>query len=102
MDGLTAKDILSLYAPLIGIIGLAFWMGKLTGQLTDTVRRVLNLENGAAGESLVIAQLARLEERVNGWGKGQEKIDREVQGIQRTLANWASGKGAVITKFEQD
>lgn len=101
-DTLTVKDILSLYAPLAGIVGLAFWTGVLSQKIADVVRRVLHLEGKETGDNAVIVQLAQLEERINGWGKGQEKLERSMSEVQRTIANMTSGRRSSITKFEQD
>lgn len=106
MQPLTTENIISLYAPLTGVVVLAFWVGVQTGRLTDVIRRVLNLESKAeAGTSDDIAAAegrGEVKAKLEALSTGQKHIERDIAGIQRTLANMMSGKGGAITVFEQE
>lgn len=103
---MTTQDIIALYAPLAGVVGLAFWSGVLTqkvaGLKEDHEKRLSKLEQHSEADNGVAVQIGVLTERLTTVSKNLEKVDRDMQGVQRTLANIASGRVAPITKFEQD
>jgi hypothetical protein len=100
------ENIIALYAPLAGVVGLAFWSGVLTNKVANLKEnhdnRLSKLEAHSDADTGVAVQMGVLTERITAMKTGQEKLDRDVQGIQRTLANMASGRTPPITKFEQD
>ncbi|HZC15346.1 MAG TPA: hypothetical protein VE309_01155 [Caulobacteraceae bacterium] len=90
---MTLGDVLQLYAPLAGLLVLAFLMGAQhqriaqLGRLTEELRAA---DAGGAGDSL-IDRLARLETNSDNQSKSLEKIDRQMEGVQRQLTNLTRG-----------
>lgn len=97
---MTLGEVLQLYAPLAGLLVLAFLMGvqhqrtaqleRLTGELRAAGGRAVG-----AGDS-VIDRLARLETNSENNTKQLEKIDRQMEGVQRQLTNLMRGGKARI------
>lgn len=102
---MTVENIIALYAPLAGVVGLAFWSGVLTqkvaGVKEDHNTRLNKLERHSEADTTVAVQIGVLTANVATVTKNLEKVDRDMQGVQRTLANMASGRTTGITKFEQ-
>jgi hypothetical protein len=94
--------LVQLYAPLVGLLGLAFWSGILTQRLSDTLRRVMKLEAASDGDITVAVDLGRIDQRLQNLETNYGHVSRDIGTIQRTLANLATGRIGPITKFEQD
>lgn len=102
MDPKTTAVILQLYAPFAALLAVVFWLGVLSQRVkvaesrqnaTDAELQKVRLEAIEVG--VLKALLARVE-------VDMAKMAREMAGMQRTLANMASGKSPVITIFEQE
>lgn len=100
--GLPLSTLVQLYAPLVGMLGLAFWSGILTQRLADLLRRVLKLEVASDGDVTVAVDLGRIDQRLQNLETNYGHVGRDISTIQRTLANLATGRIGPITKFEQD
>jgi hypothetical protein len=92
---MTLGEMLQLYAPLAGLLVLAFLMGvqhQRTSQLERLTQelRAADGRAGGAGDS-VIDRLARLETNSENNTKQLEKIDRQMEGVQRQLTNLTRG-----------
>lgn len=98
---LSTSNIISLYAPLAGVVVLAFWSGVLTQRVADLVRRVLKLEEHNTADTATAVQLGVMGADIKNMKEDGKKVEREIAGIHRALANIAAGHTA-ITKFEQD
>jgi predicted CopG family antitoxin len=98
---LTTDNIIQLYAPLAGLAILAAWVGALGQKVSDVVRRLGELEKHNETDIVMAVTIGRLEERINTVVTGQGKLDRDMQGVQRTLANMTS-KARGIQSFDQD
>lgn len=103
---MTVENIIALYAPLAGVVGLSFWSGVLTQKVANLKEnhdsRLSKLEAHSDADTAVAVQIGVLTANVATVTKSLEKVDRDMQGVQRTLANMASGRTPTITKFEQD
>lgn len=80
---MTISELVQLYVPLAGLIGMAFW----TGVLSQRVRQLENRWTTERADSLV-----RMEAKVDAQGKDLEKISVSIEGIHRALGNIMSGK----------
>lgn len=98
---LSTENIISLYAPLGGVVILAFWSGVLTQRVSDLVRRVLHLEKQGETDTGVAVQIGVLQSELSHVKTSQESQTRSMNEIQRTLANIASGR-THITRFDQE
>jgi hypothetical protein len=85
---LSASQLVQLYAPIAGLLVLAFWVGGLS-------QRVKQLEKESIGDDLR-AKVIRLEVQMESAAATLEKVDRSLQGIHRQLANIASRKSASL------
>lgn len=104
---MTLAQLLQLYAPLAGLLALAFWVGMLSQKVADQKEDIAALKsdvkalkddeaNGGAGERLV-----RLEVTLETAVKEIAKFGRAMEGVQRQLGNLMQKPGS-ITEFRHD
>lgn len=94
--------LLQFYPVLAAIGGLLFWAGILSNKLVEAMRRIGALETDSKNDVAVLVELGRIDQRLKSLEDGQQHQTREMGGVQRTLANLATGKIGPIHKFEQD
>jgi hypothetical protein len=97
---MTLGDVLQLYAPLAGLLVLAFLMGAQHQRIAQLARltdelRAADGRAGGAGDS-VIDRLARLETNGENNTRQLEKIDRQMEGVQRQLSHLMRGGKARV------
>lgn len=97
-----AVTLLQFYPVLAAIGGLLFWAGILSNKLVEAMRRITALEGDSKNDVAVLVELGRIDQRLKALEDGQQHMGREMSGVQRSLANIATGKVGAITKFEQD
>jgi len=106
VEPLTTQDIIALYAPLAGVVGLAFWSGVLTANVKNLKdnhdERLKKLEQHGESDTSVAVQIGVLTERLTTVVGNLAKLDRDMQGVQRTLANMMRRKSTPITEFDQE
>ena len=92
---MTLPQVIQLYAPLAGMLALAFWVGVLS----ERVRRLredvkeLQADSSVAGSPAVV----RLEEHVSGLKTSVDKLNRGMESVQRQLGNlMQKGPGHII------
>lgn len=93
--------LLQLYAPLAGLLVMAFWIGVLSQRVKVAERRqdaTDVLLKAATAESTTVAVLGS---NVGKMEKTLEKMEREMAGVQRALSKIAMGEH-VVTRFDQD
>lgn len=71
----------------------AFFLGRQS-------QRIATLESEAKREQGLAENVARLDERLKGAAEKIEHFDRTMQGVQRQLANLATGKAGVFMSAE--
>lgn len=81
---MTLAQVLQLYAPFVGLMALAFWMGVLS-------QRVRQLEKDS-DRGAVSTQVTRLEVKMETAEKKLDSIDSHLQGVARQLGNVAMGR----------
>lgn len=91
---MTIAQLLQLYAPLVGLLGLAFWSGVLTNKVAnqkeahaDLKEEVDTLTRAMALPNVNVERLVRVETKVDALEPRLLAIDRTLQGIQRQVAN---------------
>lgn len=95
---MTITQLFQLYAPLVGLLALAFWTGVLSQrvkQLEDTAK---DLKAANAEGSEVFERLVRLEVNMENAVNQLGSLDRGMQGVQRQLGNLMH-KGGAIQEF---
>lgn len=82
---MTVPQLLQLYAPLAGLLGLAFWVGVLSERVKNLRFDVQELksENVEGGSPAII----RLKVEMEGVKGAMEKLTRSMEGVQRQLGN---------------
>lgn len=98
---MTITQLVQLYAPLAGLLGITFWLGMLTQRVRGLEVDAADLkrfnEEGGSGERLV-----RLEVKMEDATRAIGSLDRSMQGVQRTLANWTRKTTSPIHEFGGD
>jgi hypothetical protein len=97
---MTVPELLQLYAPLAGMLALAFWVGVLSERvrgLNQAVRK-LESENTVAEAPAVI----RLEEKVGTLMAAVEKLTRGMDGVQRQLGNLMQKPAGQVLEMRHD
>lgn len=82
---MTVTELVQLYAPMVGLMALCFWVGSLS-------QRVKDLEKRSDDDAPKGDRLTRLETGMEGVKEKLEALDRGQQGIQRQLGNLMMGK----------
>lgn len=94
---MTVPELLQLYAPLAGLLALAFWVGVLSQKVKDQGEDIRDLKSAGA-EGGVTERLVRLEVNSENATESLKGMERSLQGIQRQLGNLMH-KGASITEM---
>ena len=87
---MTVAELVQLYAPLAGLLVLAFWVGSLSERVKNLRRdldKVLVREAAETGEGGMLERMIRMEIKLEGAGTQLESLDRHMQGVQRQIAN---------------
>lgn len=91
---MTIAQLLQLYAPLVGLLGLAFWSGVLTNKVSNQKEDLEEVKATVAGlktrlelPNVNVERLVRVETKVDALEPRLLAIDRTLQGIQRQVAN---------------
>lgn len=95
---MTVTQLFQLYAPLAGLLGLAFWVGVLSQRVRQLETTAKELRDGAHDQNAVIERLVRLEVQMEHSTASLTSVDRSLQGIQRQLGNLMH-KGGTVTEF---
>ena len=93
---MTVPELLQLYAPLAGMLALAFWVGMLSQKVANLKEDVKDLkesaERGGSGD-----RLTRLEVSMENAVSEIKKLGRGMEGVQRQLGNlMQKGSGGVV------
>lgn len=98
--------LLQLYAPLAGLLAVTFWLGVLSQRQKVSERRQdktdeLLKDQMKDGRDEMVG-VALLTQRFEAMGSTLEKLEREMRGMQRSLANIANGSAGTLVKFDQE
>lgn len=86
MTPLSVTELFQLYAPLAGLLGLAFWTGMLTQTVRDLRKDVDDLQR-AGSQSSDGKKLAVLESQMTTVLDSITSMKRSMDGVQRQLGN---------------
>jgi hypothetical protein len=84
---MSPTDLVQLYAPLVGLIGLAFWVGALSQRVRTLERDVADLKSDGDDELTVRDRLTVLETKFDIASDDLKSIKRVMEGVQRQLGN---------------
>lgn len=86
---MTVEQLIQLYAPLAGLLCMAFWTGVLS-------QRVKTLEDSAKDEKSSGERLVKVEVTLGTVHDDVQGIKRSMEGVQRQLGNLMTrGRGVV-------
>lgn len=82
---MSAGDVVQFYAPFVGLMALAFWMGVLS-------QRVRQLEKGASDGSDMNDKVTRLTVEMEHANATLVKLVQHSENVNRQLGNIAMGR----------
>lgn len=95
MFSLTVTQLFQLYAPLAGLLLMAFWVGVLSQRVKTLEGDVAEMKTqgmtGGHGE-----RLTRMETKMEHIEEHMERLGRGVEGVQRQLGNLMQRGGKII------
>lgn len=92
---MTVAELVQLYAPLAGMLILAFWVGSLSERVKNLRRdvdKVVAREDAETGEGGMLERMIRMEIKLESATTQLESLDRHMQGVQRQFANLMAGR----------
>ena len=95
---MTVTQLFQLYAPLVGMLGLAFWVGVLSQRVKQLEETAKELKDAHDDQNAVFERLVRLEVNMENVVNQLGSLDRGMQGVQRQLGNLMH-KGGAIQEF---
>jgi predicted ATP-grasp superfamily ATP-dependent carboligase len=97
---MTVNELVQLYAPLAGLLGVVFWLGVLSEKVSALKTKLKELENKIEKDEEEGKEIVRLQVKVDNLETTAKSIQRSVEGIQRQLGNLMTGKS--IKPFSTD
>lgn len=89
---MTVTELVQLYAPLLGLLVLAFWVGSLSQRVVTLERDVGELKRDGEGEVTIRDRLTALETKFDIASGDIKSIKRGMDGVQRQLGNLMTTK----------
>jgi hypothetical protein len=99
---ISVSSLVQLYAPLVGLLVMAFWLGVLSQRVRVSERRQDATDAALKAATAETTTVAVLGSNVGKMEKTLEKMEREMAGVQRALSKIATGEHGPITRFEQE
>lgn len=96
---MTVTGLIQLYAPLLGMLCLAFWVGALSQRVKTLERDVRDLEDGADATGTIRDRLTRIETKFEGTAEDINSIKRGMEGVQRQLANLMGARPGQVVEL---
>jgi hypothetical protein len=93
---MTVAELVQLYAPLAGLLVLAFWVGALSERVKNLRKDVDELKkrsDAEVGEGGMLERMIRMEVKLEGANTQLGSLDRHMQGVQRQIANLMKSPG---------
>ena len=98
----SVPEFLGFYGPLLGLIGVSFWLGKLTQTVSSQAKEIdkiraealqrakeleERIEEVRSDGGADVNRIVRLEVQMEHMTRSNEAIARGMEGIQRQFAN---------------
>lgn len=96
---MSVSELVQLYAPLAGLLVLAFWVGALSQKVANLKEDVKDLEEGADAAGTIRDRLTRIEVKFEGVEGDLTSIKRGMEGVQRQLGNLMGAKGGQVLEL---
>ncbi|HKT55111.1 MAG TPA: hypothetical protein VJP88_11725 [Caulobacteraceae bacterium] len=91
---MSLSEILQLYAPLAGMLAMAFWVGVLSERIKGLRADLTDLESSTNAGGL--PSIIRLEEQVRNMDSELQKLNRGVEGVQRQIGNLMQTRAQIV------
>ena len=96
---MTVPELLQLYAPLAGMLAMAFWLGMLSQAVATLKRDVEELKEGADATGSIRDRLTKIETKFEGAIDDIHSIKRSMEGVQRQLANLMGARPGQVVEL---
>lgn len=93
-------EIVQLYAPLAGLLVMAFWLGILSNRVVTLEREERDRKETDRNEATQRDRIVRMETKLDLMRDELDKVQRELSVIHRILANMASGAGGKVVTMD--
>lgn len=87
------SELLPLYAPFVGLLGVTFWLGVLSARVGVLEREMKERKAREVSDRDDRDRIVRLETKVDDLSVKMDQTQRELATVHRLLANAASGRG---------
>ncbi len=92
---MTMSQVLQLYAPFAGLMVVVFWLGVLSNRVATLEREERDRKGREAAASEERDRVTRIETLMEGVGAKVDRVERQIEGVHRQLANIATRSGNV-------
>lgn len=96
---LTLSQIVQFYAPFVGLLGVVFWLGVLSNRVATLEREERDRKGRDKSEFEERDRLTRVETLLDTVSDKVGRVERQVEGVHRQLANLATGKSNIARQL---
>jgi hypothetical protein len=87
---MTPTELAQFYTPLIGLIGLAFWVGGLSNRVKTLEREAKERKDEGKDDDADHDRIVRMETILERMELKMGTVERDMSGVQRALAKMTS------------
>lgn len=84
---MSVSQLVQFYAPLVGLLGMAFWTGMLSQRVRTLERDVAEARKGASELRETHDRIIRIETLMEGVIDDVAKMARQIESLQRQMGN---------------
>lgn len=99
---MTITELVQLYAPLAGLLVMAFWVGALSNRVATLEREERDRKTRDQAELNERDRMVRVETKLESVETKLESVERELGSVHRLIANLATGQGGKLIRFGDD
>jgi len=92
----TVAEAIQFYAPLVGLLALAFWSGRLSQRVTQLEMIAKELRAGEGIHSTLIERMIKVEVQIEVANETLASLKRGSEVMQRQLGNLMTGGGGKV------
>lgn len=96
---MTLTELLQFYAPLAGLLVMAFWVGALSNRVATLEREERDRKTRDRDDLDERDRMVRLETKLEGVETKLGGVERELGTVHRLIANLATGQGGKVIHF---
>lgn len=93
---MTISELVQLYAPLAGLLVLAFWVGALSQRVKNLEQADRDRKRADDDQGSIRDRLTRIETKFESTADDVAAIKRSMDGVQRQLGNLMINKATAI------